>query len=103
MPFNIYINKLATTIEQISSSEIYKFLMYTDDLVLLLPIERGLQQNLSLLETHFQNWDKALTDKAHRAYYSIISSLKKLYPPIKIWLKLFRSIIQPILLYGSEI
>ena len=45
----------------------------------------------------------ALTDKARRTYYSIRRSLNKFNPPIKICLKLFRSIIQPIILYGSEV
>ena len=163
--FNIYINKLATLLEQspspgldLQGTEI-KFLMYADDLVLLSPTEHGLQQNLSLLETFCQNWavdinlDKtkvmvfqkkarlqeskhvfrirgttlqhtmeynylgiiinasgsfnkainSLTDKARRAYYSIKSSLYKFNPPITIWLKLFNSIIKPILMYGSEV
>ncbi len=40
---------------------------------------------------------------ARRADYSIKSSLYKFNPPITIWLKLFNSVIKPILLYGSEV
>ena len=50
--------------------------------------------------------DKAknsLTEKARRAYYSIKSSLYKFNPPITTWLKLFNSVIKPILMYGSEL
>lgn len=46
---------------------------------------------------------KHLTDKARRAYYTIRKSLFKFNPPIKLWLKIFDSIIKPILLYGCEI
>ncbi len=46
---------------------------------------------------------KDLTDKARRAFYSIRRPLFKFNPPIKLWLKIFDSIIKPILLYGSEI
>jgi len=46
---------------------------------------------------------KDLTDKARRAYYSIRKPLFKYNPPIKLWLKIFDSIIKPILLYGCEI
>ncbi|KAG1932341.1 kinesin-like protein KIF13A [Pimephales promelas] len=46
---------------------------------------------------------KDLTDKARRAYYSIRKPLLKYNPPIKLWLKIFDSIIKPILLYGCEI
>ena len=59
--FNIYINKLATLLEQSPSPGLdlqgkeIKFLMYADDLVLLSPTEHNLQQNLSLLETFCQN------------------------------------------------
>ncbi len=45
----------------------------------------------------------SLADKARRAYYSIRKALFKLNPPIKIWLKIFQSIIEPYLLYGSEV
>ncbi len=46
---------------------------------------------------------KDLTDKARRAFYSIRRPLFKFNPPIKLWLKIFDSIIKPILLYGCEI
>ncbi len=46
---------------------------------------------------------KDLTDKARRAFYSIRRPLIKFNPPIKLWLKIFDSIIKPILLYGCEI
>ena len=45
----------------------------------------------------------SLADKACRAYYSIWKVVFKLNPPIKIWLKVFQSVIEPILLYGSEV
>ncbi|KAI2642407.1 hypothetical protein H4Q32_030857 [Labeo rohita] len=46
---------------------------------------------------------KDLTDKARRVFYSIRRPLFKFNPSIKLWLKIFDSIIKPILLYGSEI
>ncbi len=46
---------------------------------------------------------KDLTDKARRAFYSIRRPLIKFNPPIKLWIKIFHSIIKPILLYGCEI
>ncbi len=46
---------------------------------------------------------KDLTDKARRASYSIRRSLIKFNPPIKLWIKIFDSIIKLILLYGCEI
>ncbi len=46
---------------------------------------------------------KDLTDKARRAFYSIRRPLIKFNPPIKLWIKIFDSIIKPILLYGGEI
>ncbi len=46
---------------------------------------------------------KDLTDKARRAFYSIRRPLIKFNPPIKLWIKIFDSIIKPILLYGCEI
>ncbi len=46
---------------------------------------------------------KHLTDKARRAYYTIRKSLFKFNPSIKLWLKIFDSIIKPIFLYGCEI
>merc|ERR1712002_311049 len=52
---------------------------------------------------HFGKAMNALADKARRAYYSIRKFMSKLNPPITIWLKLFQSLIEPILLYGSEI
>ena len=60
--FNIYINKLATFLEQSPSPGLdlqgkeIKLLMYADDLVLPSPTEHGIQQNISLLETFCQNW-----------------------------------------------
>ena len=60
--FNIYINQLATLLEQSSSPGLdlqgkdIKFLLYADDLVLLSPTDHGLQQNLSLLEDFCQSW-----------------------------------------------
>ncbi|MGH0125042.1 UNVERIFIED_CONTAM: hypothetical protein FKN15_043951 [Acipenser sinensis] len=50
--FNIYINELATVLEQSAASGLtlhdteVKFLLYADDLVLLSPTEQGLQQSL---------------------------------------------------------
>ena len=44
-----------------------------------------------------------LTEKARKTYYFLRKSLTKYNPPIKIWLKIFDSVIKPILLYGSEI
>ena len=41
---------------------------------------------------------KDLKEKAHRAFYAIKHKL-----PIRIWLKMYNSIITPILLYGSEV
>ncbi len=46
---------------------------------------------------------KDLTDKARRARRSIRRPLIKFSPPIKLWIKIFDSIIKPILLYGCEI
>ena len=45
----------------------------------------------------------ALRDKARRAYYAIKKTISKFNPPIQIWLKIFDSIVQPILLNGIEI
>src|SRR4029434_3813746 len=44
-----------------------------------------------------------LTEKARKTYYMLRKSLLKYNPPIKLWLKLFDSILKPILLYGSEV
>lgn len=43
-----------------------------------------------------------LKEKAQRAFYAIKRSIK-IDIPIQIWLKLFKSIIEPIVLYGSEV
>ncbi|MGH0143690.1 UNVERIFIED_CONTAM: hypothetical protein FKN15_018547 [Acipenser sinensis] len=67
--FNIYINELATILEQsadpgltLHDTEI-KFLLYADDLVLLSPTEQGLQRNLALLEQYCQTWALAVNFK----------------------------------------
>lgn len=46
---------------------------------------------------------KDLADKARKAYYAIRRSLYQYNPSVRLWLKIFNSIIKPILLYGSEI
>ena len=38
-----------------------------------------------------------------KALYAIKRKLQKIVKPIKIWLKIFDSVIQPIALYGSEV
>uniref|UniRef100_A0A9J8AFQ2 ribonuclease H n=1 Tax=Cyprinus carpio carpio TaxID=630221 RepID=A0A9J8AFQ2_CYPCA len=43
-----------------------------------------------------------LKEKAQRAFYAIKRSIK-IDIPIQIWLKLFKSVIEPIVLYGSEV
>ena len=163
--FNIYINELAVQLEQSAAPGLLlhdtevKFLLYADDLVLLSPTEKGLQQNLALVEDFCQNWAltvnlkktkimifqkkarcqenkfefllgntalehtlnytylgltitasgsfskavNALKEKARRALYAIKRKLQKIVIPIKIWLKIFDSVIQPIALYGSEV
>uniref|UniRef100_A0A671U6T8 ribonuclease H n=1 Tax=Sparus aurata TaxID=8175 RepID=A0A671U6T8_SPAAU len=45
---------------------------------------------------------KDLRDKARRAFYAIRRNIK-LDIPIKIWLKMFQFVLEPIILYGSEI
>ncbi len=45
---------------------------------------------------------KELKEKAQRAFYAIKSSIK-IDIPIQIWLKLFKAVIEPIALYGSEV
>ncbi|KAI4874007.1 hypothetical protein NFI96_008369, partial [Prochilodus magdalenae] len=162
--FNIYINDLAVLLEQsaapgltLNHTEV-KFLLYADELVLLSPTERGLQQHLDLLEKYCQNWaltvnpDKskimifqkkarsqesrhmfhlgdtaldhtlsynylgltisasgglglagnALKEKACRALYSIRKQFSKIHIPIRIWLKIFHSVILPIVLYDCQ-
>ncbi|XP_077346373.1 uncharacterized protein LOC143990008 [Lithobates pipiens] len=46
---------------------------------------------------------EALKDKARRAYYAIRRQLYHLKPPVRVWLRIFDSVITPILLYGSEV
>ena len=46
---------------------------------------------------------KTLGEKARRAFYAIKSRCGHLKLPIKTWIKLYNSIIKPILLYGCEI
>lgn len=46
---------------------------------------------------------KTLAEKARRAFYAIKSRCGHLKLPIKTWIKLYNSIIKPILLYGCEI
>lgn len=59
---------------------------------------------LSISKTgKFDQAPKQLAEKAQRAYYAIKKKLYKFDPPIKIWLKLFDTVIKPIALYGSEI
>ena len=43
-----------------------------------------------------------LRDKARRAFYAIKRNIK-IEIPIRIWLKMFQSVIEPIALYGSEV
>ncbi len=43
-----------------------------------------------------------LKEKAQRAFYAIKRSIK-IDIPIQIWLKLFKAVIEPIALYGSEV
>lgn len=45
----------------------------------------------------------ALKEKACRALYTIKRKFHKINIPITLWCKIFDSIIQPILLYGSEV
>ena len=45
----------------------------------------------------------ALKEKACRAFYAIRRKFYKIDIPIRIWIKIFDSIIQPIALYGSEV
>jgi len=45
---------------------------------------------------------KDLRDKARRAFYAIKRTIK-IYIPIEIWLKIFQFVLEPIILYGSEI
>ena len=163
--FNMYINDLAVLLEQsatpgltLNHTEV-KFLLYADDLVLLSPTEKGLQQHLDLLEQYCQNWAltvnpnkskvmifqkkarsqesrymfnlgdaaldqtlsydylglkisasggfglavNALKEKACRALYSIKKQFHKINIPIRIWTKIFDSVVLPIALYGSEV
>ena len=43
-----------------------------------------------------------LRDKARRAFYAIKRNIK-IEIPIRIWLKMFQSVLEPIALYGSEV
>jgi len=46
--FNIYINELATILEQSTwahTSQVIRFLLYADDFILLSPTKEGLQQS----------------------------------------------------------
>ncbi len=43
-----------------------------------------------------------LKEKAQRAFYAIKRSIK-IDIPIQIWLKLFKAVIEPVALYGSEV
>ena len=52
---------------------------------------------------HFIKAVSALADKSRRAYYCIRKVLFQLNPPVKIWLKIFQSVIELVLLYGSEV
>ena len=69
--FNMYINDLAVLLERSATPGLtlnhtdVKFLLYADDLVLLSPTEKGLQQHLDLLEQYCQNW--ALTVNPHKS------------------------------------
>ena len=60
--FNIYINELASILENSSAPGLslldqeVKCLLFADDLVLLSPTPQGLQQSLDLLELYCQNW-----------------------------------------------
>ena len=163
--FNIYINGLAAALESspapgltLHDTEV-KFLLYADDLLLLSPTEKGLQDSLEVLEKYSATWAlpinsgktktmvfqkkntkqtkspsftinnctvdetnsytylglditqsgsfkpaiEALKDKACRAYYAIRRRLYHLKPPVRVWLRIFDSVIAPILLYGSEV
>ncbi|MEE6511787.1 hypothetical protein FKM82_018562 [Ascaphus truei] len=44
-----------------------------------------------------------LKEKARRAFYAIRKQMYHPKPPIRIWMKIFNSIITPILLYGREV
>uniref|UniRef100_A0A8C5MQ68 ribonuclease H n=1 Tax=Leptobrachium leishanense TaxID=445787 RepID=A0A8C5MQ68_9ANUR len=162
--FNIYINGLAEALESSSAPGLtlhdteVKFLLYADDLLLLSPTERGLQDSLEVLEKYSAAWAlpinqkktkvmvfqrknaktkrssftlndctleeansytylgletnrsgnfkpaiEALRDKACRTFYAIRRNLYKLKPPVRVWLKIFDSVIAPILLYGTEV
>ena len=60
---------------------------------------------LGLKISHTGNFNAAvneLREKARRAFYAIRKSTK-INIPIPIWLKIFKTVIQPIALYGSEI
>lgn len=52
---------------------------------------------------HFSQALKDLTAKARRAFYCIKRNLFKFNPPIKLWLKIFDTIVKPVLLYGCEL
>lgn len=60
--FNIFLNELATTLEQSSSPGLksegreIKCPLYADDLLILSPTEQGLHHSLTLLENHCKNW-----------------------------------------------
>ena len=68
-PFNIYINELADMLDHsaapgftLFNTEV-KYLLYADDLVILLPTKEGLQQNLNILEQYCHNWALAVNKK----------------------------------------
>ena len=47
--------------------------------------------------------EKALKEKAYRALYAVKRTVWNLDIPIKIWGKIFDCVIQPIVLFGSEV
>ena len=60
---------------------------------------------MGLKKTSTGNFNLAindLRDKGRRAFYTI-KKTSNIDIPIRIWLKIFKSITEPILLYGSEV
>ncbi|XP_073411685.1 uncharacterized protein [Dendrobates tinctorius] len=59
------------------------------------------------LEIHrsgsFKQAIETLKDKTCKTFYAIRRKLYHLKPPVRVWLKIFDSIIAPILLYGIEV
>ena len=51
---------------------------------------------------HFHKAENDLTDKARRAFYAIKRSIK-FNIPIRIWLKILESVIEPIALRGCDV